>query len=339
MAASHDSQSPSPNLFFETMSAYQRTEALKAAIQLDLFAAIGGGARTPNDLARQLGTALRGVRILCDYLVVIGFLTKQEGLYGLTLDSATFLDRRSPAYLGAAVEFLASPQITGEFANLADLVRHGRMTKSEGTVAPDHPVWVSFAKAMSPLMALPAQLIADLVEAEPGRGKKVLDIAAGHGLFGIAVAKRDPGAEIVAVDWPGVLAVAQENALAAGVSDRYRTLPGSAFDVEFGSGYYLALLTNFLHHFDQETCVRLLRKVRAALSADGQVITLEFIPNEDRVSPPIPASFSMTMLGTTPAGDAYTASELNQMFRDAGFSSSEVRQLPPTFQSVVIARR
>src|SRR5207253_3604413 len=94
---------------------------------------------------------------------------------------------------------------------------------------------------------------------------KILDIAAGHGLYGLAFAKRNPKAEVTAVDWANVLEVAKENAQAAGVSDRYHTRAGSAFDVDYGNGYDLVLLTNFLHHFDPPTCEMLLRKVRSAL--------------------------------------------------------------------------
>ena len=332
-------QQPSPDLFFETMNAYQRTAALKAAIELDLFTAIGEGAHTADGLAERLGVAQRGARILCDYLVVIGFLTKQGAQYGLTPDSAVFLDRRSPAYLGGAVNFLGSPMVTRGFDDVAELVRRGGRTTPDSTVAPEHPVWVDFAKAMAPMMSRPAELLADLAAADSRPVKKVLDIAAGHGLFGIAVARRFAGAEIVALDWPNVLAVAEENARQAGIADRFRSLPGSAFEVDYGQGFDLVLLTNFLHHFDAETCVGLLRRVRAALADDGRVIALEFVPDESRVSPPMPATFSLMMLATTPAGDAYTASEYARMFGDAGFSSCEARPLPPTFQQAIIARR
>jgi len=94
---------------------------------------------------------------------------------------------------------------------------------------------------------------------------RVLDIAAGHGLFGIEIAKQNPQAHIVAVDWARVLDVAYENACKAGVGERYERLPGSAFDVDYGGPYDAVLLTNFLHHFDVAACVGLLKKVRAAL--------------------------------------------------------------------------
>jgi ubiquinone/menaquinone biosynthesis C-methylase UbiE len=340
MAQVAETHQPSPALFFETMNAYQRTAALKAAIELDLFTAIGEGAHTAAALAQRCEASERGMRILCDYLVVIGFLTKDENRYGLTPDSAAFLDRRSPSYIATAATFLASPMLTEGFDDVAAVVRKGgTVISEEGSLEPEHPVWVEFARAMAPLMTLPAELIAKLVGADSGQKWKVLDIAAGHGLFGIAIAKHNPNAEIVALDWPNVLEVAKENARAAGVADRYGVIPGSAFEVDYGTGYDLVLLTNFLHHFDPETCELLLRKVYAALETSGRAVSFEFVPNEDRVSPPVAASFSLMMLGTTPSGDAYTFAELDRMFRNTGFSRSELHPLPPTFQQVVISHK
>lgn len=280
------------------------------------------------------------MRILCDYLVVIGFLTKEGDRYGLAPDSAMFLDRRSRAYLASAITFLSSPLLTDAFKDVAAVVRKGGTVVSEaGTLAPEHPIWIEFARAMAPMMALPAELIAGLVGADSAKKCKVLDIAAGHGLFGVTLAKHNPNAEIVAVDWPNVLEVAKANARAAGVGGRYRTLPGSAFEVEYGNGYDVVLLTNFLHHFDVPTCEALLRKVHAALVPGGRAVTLEFVPNEDRVSPPVAAKFALMMLGTTPGGDAYSFFEYERMFRNAGFASSELHPLPATPQQVVISHK
>src|SRR5205823_2302052 len=116
----------------------------------------------------------------------------------------------------------------------------------QGSMAPDHPVWVQFARAMVPLMAMPARSIAEMVPCDPERKLKVLDIAAGHGLFGIAFAEAYPRAEVFALDWPQVLEVAAENARRAGVGDRHHLVPGSAFEVDYGTGFDLVLLTNFL---------------------------------------------------------------------------------------------
>ncbi len=183
------------------------------------------------------------------------------------------------------------------------------------------------------------ELIAKIVKAEIPGECKVLDIAAGHGLFGIAVATHNPKAHISAQDWAPVLAVAEENAEKAGVAGRHSKIPGSAFDVDFGSGYNAVLITNFLHHFDRDTNVRLLRKIHQALVPGGRVAVLEFIPDENRVSPPQAAVFSLTMLAVTPAGDAYTFSEHEAMLKEAGFTDVKLHPLPPSPHKVVIAQR
>src|SRR6266550_1232820 len=331
---------PSPQLFFQTVNAYQRTEGLKAAIELEVFTAIGEGRTTVSEIAKRCETSERGMRILCDYLCIIGFLSKDGTNYSLTQDSAVFLDKRSPAYLGGATEFISTDKLTDNFKNFAEVVRKGGSLDTDGgTVSPDNPIWVKFARGMAPMMAMPAQLLAKLVDPAADRKLKILDIAAGHGLFGIAFAANNKQAEVVALDWPKVLEVAKENAARFGVSDRYSTIAGSAFDVEYGSGYDLVLLTNFLHHFDPPTCETLLRKVHASLGEGGRAVTLEFVPNEDRISPPDAAAFSVMMLGSTPSGDAYTFSELQRMFANAGFARTELHQLPPTIQQVVISQR
>jgi ubiquinone/menaquinone biosynthesis C-methylase UbiE len=329
---------PSPLLFMETVNAYQRSAAIKAAVELDVFTRIAEGKSSARELAEASESDERGMRILCDYLTIMGFLTKHDDSYQLTQDSAVFLNRSSPAYLGGAIEFLLSPMLIDGFKDLTAVVRKGgTVLPEEGSIAPEHPVWVRFARAMAPMMAMPAQLMAQIIGQQmPQRKLKVLDIAAGHGMFGIAVAQQFPGAEITALDWPNVLEVARENAQRAGVGERHRLLPGSAFEVDYGGDYDLILLTNFLHHFDPPTCEVLLRRVRAALADNGKAVTLEFVPNEDRVSPPGPAMFSMVMLGSTPHGDAYTFPELERMFANAGFKRSVGHALPPGVPQTVI---
>lgn len=333
-------QQPSPQLIFQTINSHQRTEALKAGIELEVFTAIGEGNTTAAEIAKRCQASEKGTRILCDFLTIMGLLTKQGDRYELTIDSAAFLDKRSPAYIGGATEFMCSELLTQGAKFMTEAVRKGGTAlDGEGTIGPENPVWVKFAHAMAPLMTLPAQLIAQLVDPNADQKLKILDIAAGHGMFGISFATRNKQAEVTALDWKHVLQVAKENAEKAGVADRYKTIDGSAFDVEFGSGYDLVLLTNFLHHFDPPTCETLLRKVRAALADGGRAVTLEFIPNEDRITPPDAAAFSVMMLISTPSGDAYTFAELEQMFANAGFSRSTLHPLPPTIQQVVISEK
>jgi hypothetical protein len=265
--------SPSPVLFFDTLNAYQRSAAMKAAVELGLFTAIAEGDGTASGVARRCGAAERGVRILADFLTICGFLTKHDKKYALTPDSAMFLDRRSPAYVGGAVDFLLSDMTRQAFDRLADAVKKGGTAVDEGgSLAPEHPVWVQFARSMAPLMMPAAKAVSEIGDPQGKGTLRVLDIAAGHGVYGLMFAKRNPAARVTGLDWPNVLQVAKENAHKWGVADRYETIGGSAFEVGLGGPYDIILLPNFLHHFAESKCVELLKKVRGALVISAAVI-------------------------------------------------------------------
>jgi ubiquinone/menaquinone biosynthesis C-methylase UbiE len=327
-------------MIFGVLTGYQRTAAFKGAVDLDLFTAVAEGNHSAAAIASRCRAKERGVRILCDTLVVMGFLVKQDGRYTLAPGGELFLDRRSPMYAADAARFVASPELVGHFNRVADSVRAGgTVIPDEGSLAPEHPMWVEFARGMRPFAEFLGQLVANLLRADEAPPWKVLDIAAGHGAFGIAIAKANPRAEIVALDWPNVLVVAEENAAKAGVADRLRKLPGSALELDYGSGYDLVLVPNLLHHFDTAGCENVLARAHAALNRGGRAVIVEFVPNDDRVSPPEPASFALVMLVSTPSGDAYTFSELAAMAKRAGFANSELHDLLPSFHRVVIATK
>ena len=226
-------QQPTPERFFNLVNAYQQTEALKAALELEVFTAIAEGNRTAAAIAKRCGAAERGVRILCDFLTIHGLLTKDGTQYGLAPDTAIFLNQQSPAYVGGAIEFLLNPKVREGFARMTEAVRHGGTAREdEGSTVAENPEWVIFARAMMPLMRMPGQLMAMQLRKD-GEAHKVLDIAAGHGMYGISVAKENPGAQVYAADWKNVLEVAKGNAQAMGVGDRYHLMPGSAFETEF----------------------------------------------------------------------------------------------------------
>jgi SAM-dependent methyltransferase len=340
MAAFSHSPRPTPENIFNVLNAYQQTAALKSAIELDLFTAIDEGNHRVDQIAGKIKASERGVRILCDYLTILGFLQKEDASYTLAADGALFLSRRSPAYMGTIIGFLGGAWSHANFARLTEAVRRGGTAGEGGDHRkPEEDLWVSFARSMAPLTVPNAIFIAGLVKAEEGKPCRVLDIAAGHGMYGITIAKQNPKAEITALDWPAVLAVAKENAQAAGISGRYTLRPGSAFEAELGIGYDVVLLTNIFHHFDRDACIELMRRVHDALKPDGKAVTLEFVPNPDRVTPPTAAAFSLIMLAGTDAGDAYTLSEYQEMFATAGFPRTSLHPVPNGPEQVLISEK
>jgi SAM-dependent methyltransferase len=321
-----------PAPIFECFTAYQKTAAMQAAVDIGLFSAIGKGQATVPAIAKACDASPKGVRVLCDYWTVHGLMTKAGDAYTLTPEAAMFLDRASPAYLGGVMGFLNGP-ITPFFGRLTQAVRHGGC-ETEGSVETDYAGWVPFAEQMGAMMFPTAQAIAKLLGPVSGR---VLDVAAGHGLFGIVLAQQNPGLKVTALDWPRVLEVAKRNAGRMGVSDRYATIGGDVFNIELQGPYDVILLTNLLHHFAPEQCINLLKRLRQALRPGGRLLTLEFVPNADRVSPPMSATFPLVMLATTAKGDAYTFAELEQMMKAAGFGKSTLHQPEDSPQQIVLS--
>jgi hypothetical protein len=198
---------------------------MKAAVELEVFTAIAEGNITAAAIAKRCEASERGVRVLCDFLTIHGFLTKDGTQYGLTQDSAVFLNRKSPAYCGGVIEFLLTPRVREAHALLTEAVRRGGSALGEGNMVPENPDWVKFARAMMPIMVMPAQIMAAEL-CKGGEAHKVLDIAAGQGSYGMTVGSVNLTEKIEAGKWKNVLAVAEENARAMGAGHRHHPLPG-----------------------------------------------------------------------------------------------------------------
>ena len=266
--------------------------------------------------------------MLSDNMGALGLLGKHGQEYSLTEESAKFLDRRSPACVAGVAGFLTLPKLMDGYRNIAEVVRGGQNALGgQGTLEPENPIWVDFARSMGPLQMPFAEAIAQTLR--PTRDKMESARYRG-GTRNIRNRRSEAQSERrnLCAGLAAVLKVAQEHARKAGVEGRYHTIPGSVFEVDLGSGYDVVLLTGFLHHFDPATIEKLLKRIHGALAPNGRVVTLEFVPNDDRVTPPVTAAWAINMLVTTPQGDAYPFSEYDRMFRSAGFSSNELIRVP-----------
>ncbi|MFO0979706.1 MAG: class I SAM-dependent methyltransferase [Planctomycetaceae bacterium] len=339
MSESSVPNGPNPAMIFETLNAYQRTGALRAAIELRMFSVIHDRPKNAGEIARECNASVRGIRILCDYLTVLGFLAKSEQDYSLTPTSALFLDEASPQYMGAMARFVASDEMIRIFGGVTGAVRKGgTLLPDGGSTKLDYEPWIEFAESMAPLMMPSALFIASLVSERFGqRPIRVFDIAASHGQFGLSIVRQNPASTIVAQDFAPVLTVTRRNVEQAGLLDRYEFLPGDVMTIDYPGSFDCILLTNFLHHFSQSVCEALLRRLKERLNPGGMIVTLEFVPNENRISPPIPATFALTMLMTTGEGDAYTFAEYRRLFENAGFHSNQLLDVPQSPSRIIVS--
>ena len=291
--------------------AYERTLALRTAIELDLFTHIGAGKSTIPALGKATRASARGLQVLCDYLTVHEHLVKRGQRYGLTLNSRLYLTKDSPAYFGSAVRFLASDAYIRSLCDLLRTVKQGRARSPKTD-------WQDYALFMSPLAVDVADLVAQAIATKITGPIKVLDVAAGHGLYGLAIAKRNSKAHIHALDSPRVLRVAAKHASEIGVRRRFHPVPGDAFKIDCGGPYDLVLTANIAHHLGRADNIELFQKCRAALKTGGKLILLDFVINDDRVSPAVEAGFALHLFATGSWG-VYTFREYRGMLRAAGF--------------------
>ena len=322
------SEPPFPQQVIDTLLSYQKAAALASALELRLFSAIHEGACRIPEIARACDIHPRGAQSLADFMVAEGFLTKNDATYALSAEAARFLVQDSPSYMGSVHAFLHGDTLQDAFRNLTTALRLGRTALQDaGTMNPEHPAWLDFARGMVPVIRSQSQQLCARVAQRGINPRSVLDIACGHGLYGIAAAQRWPTAQLTLQDWEPILEVARENAAVAGVGERLQMLAGDAHQMDLGGPHDLVLVANFLHHFSLEACVLFLRRLRQAMAPGGMVVTLESLIHEDRVTPADPARFSLVMLATTEAGDAFTGSVMEQLYRDSGFASRGQEEL------------
>ena len=205
-------------------------------------------------------------------------------------------------------------------------------------MAPEHPVWVRFARAMVPLTAGAAAEVAQRVNGDSARPIRVLDISASHGLFGLAFARRNPAARVVALDWPNVLEVARENAQKAGVGP-LRNPPRQRLRNRLRPRTYdVVLLPNFLHHFD-------VTSVRVTAEKGVRCPETRRPGRDGRVHPQRRPRHPSRGRGVR-AHDAHhharrrrvhRFAELESMLRNAGFAHNELHALKAGIQQVVIS--
>ena len=324
---SHPTSPPEgPAAIIQMLQAAQVTAILNAGIQLGVFAALAGGAgRSAAEVGERVHCPARSTRILLDALAIAGLVTKEADAYRLTPLAEEHLVPGKPMYAGDAAGIFGSPMVWSAMSRLAEAVKSGGTVLAEHAETPKNPFWETFAQS-SASMAFPAAMALDAILGDylASRPKaRVLDIAAGSGIYGYTLARRD-NVELTLLDWPNVLARTREWGQRLGADmRRVKFLEGNLFDLDYGGPYDVILLSHVYHHFDAETCLALTRKVAGALGGGGRVAVQEFVSSPD-LSNPAATMFSVIMLAWTRKGEAYAAADYARWFAAAGLKAPSI---------------
>ncbi len=327
-----------PQRLMEMAWGYAPPLMLEAAIEVGLFAPLAEGARSLEELSTATGASTRGLRALANGLVGLGLLAKEGDRYALTPESAAFLVPGRPGYHGEFFRHV-SRQLLPKWMQITEVVRTGRPAMAVNAHDEGAAFFAEFVEALFPLGYRAAQVLGQHLgvprTAEPLR---VLDIAAGSGVWSIALAEQSPKVEVTVVDWPEVTPVTRRVAERHGVADRYRYVEGDLQDAAFGGPHHVAVLGHILHSEGEARSRRLLRKVHDSLAPGGTIAIVEIVPNEERTGPPMPLIFAVNMLVATEGGDTFTFGEMSAWLGEAGFT--DVRQLEaPAPSPLILATR
>lgn len=308
---------------------YAPALALEAAVRLGVFDTLDGKTKTAEQVASDIDCSVRGVSMLLNLLVGLGFAEKHSGdSYGLTPESETFLVSTKPGFHGGMFRHM-SRQLMPNWLHLTEIVRTGKPAENVSHESEGAAFFEQFVEDIFPLSYAPAQTLAAHLElAQAGHEISVLDLAAGSGVWGIALAQASPRVKVRAVDWPGVLPVTRRVASRFGLADRFTFTPGDLLEADFGSGHQVATLGHILHSEGLERSQLLLKKAHSALAPGGTIAVAEFLVNEDRTGPVHGLIFGMNMLVNTVAGNTFSFEEIGSWLQAAEFTNVRTLDAP-----------
>jgi ubiquinone/menaquinone biosynthesis C-methylase UbiE len=171
-----------------------------------------------------------------------------------------------------------------------------------------------------------AQKLADHLKLAKSKEQvRAIDLAAGSGIWGIAMVQKSPKVRVTAVDWAGMIPTTKRITAKFGVGDRFEFIEGDLAEADFGSGYDVATLGHILHSEGEQRGRQLLRKVFRALKPGGIIAIAEWLVNDNRTEPLHALMFAVQMLVNTENGSTFSFNEIKKWLQDAGFK--DVRKL------------
>jgi ubiquinone/menaquinone biosynthesis C-methylase UbiE len=317
-----------PERLMQMAWGYAPPLVIEAAIKHGVFDALDQSPQTAAQLARKARVSERGITAILNALVGIQLLARKGSRFALTPESAAFLVSTRAPYYG---EFFrhTTEQLIPQWLQLREVVRTGRPATAVNRERDGVKFFTQFVESLFPLSFPAASVLGAHLQLPKARATvNVLDIAAGSGVWGIALAKQSPHVNIAAVDWPEVLTVTERVAHRHGVGHRLTKLPGDLLKVNYGNGHHVATLGHILHSEGRERSQRLLKKVFQALSPGGTIAIMEFMVNHDRSGPPMGLLFAVNMLVNTKAGDTFSFREMSGWLREAGFKNPRLLEVP-----------
>ena len=317
-----------PERIMQMAWGYAPPLVIEAAVNHGVFDALNKSPKTAAQLAKKSRVSERGLTAILNALVGLQLLKRKGNRYALTPESAAFLVSTHAPYYGKFF-WHTTEQLIPKWLQLREVVRTGKPATAVNDEKDGARFFAKFVESLFPLSFPAANALGEHLRLSRSKAPvNVLDIAAGSGVWGIALAKQSPHVNIAAVDWPLVLKTTRRMANRHGVGRRLTGIPGDLLEVNYGNGHHIATLGHILHSEGRDRSRRLLKKVFKALSPGGTIAIMEFVVNHDRTGPPMGLLFAVNMLVNTKAGDTFSFKEMSGWLREAGFKNPRLLDVP-----------
>jgi hypothetical protein len=311
-----------PERIYQFAWGYAPPLVLEAAIRHHVFDVLDSGPKSLREIQEATGASGRGLTAILNFLVGFDFLRKDHaGIYSLAPESEAFLVSSKPGFQGGLIRH-TSEQLLPNWLKLNEVVATGRPAKSVNQQGPGSEFFQQFVNDIFPMSYTVAQELAQhLALTGP---VSVLDLAAGSGVWGIALAQSSDEVRVTAVDWPRVIPVTQKTVARFGLTQRFTFREGDLLEAEFGTGHTVATLGHILHSEGAVRSKTLLTKTFAALASGGTIAIAEFLVNAERTGPLNGLTFALNMLVNTDCGDTFSFEEIGGWLAESGFTDARM---------------
>lgn len=329
-----NSSHPDPSAIMQIGMGFWASKTLLAAVKFGLFTTLADKKMTSEEIKRDIGLHDRSLYDFLDALVALGFLNregfKENAQYSNTINTAFFLDRNKPAYIGGVLEMgndrlykfwsdLEEGLITGKMQNEAKHTLGNQFEK----LYEDPQRLEQFLEAMAGI-----QMRAFMAFAKSFDFTKYItfvDIGGATGALSLVVAQYNPHMQAITFDLPAVERVAKSWIEKFNLSERVKTHNGDFFQDDFPKADIITM-GNILHDWGYNDKLRLMQKAYSALPEGGAFVVIESIIDDDRRQNVFGLLMSLNMLIETPEGYDFTFADFKELAGRAGFKTFE--QLP-----------
>jgi ubiquinone/menaquinone biosynthesis C-methylase UbiE len=318
----------SPERLMQFGFAYAPPLIIGAAVANNVFESLASGAKTVEEVSRETGASVRGLRAIMNALVGLELLTKRGQNYSLAPESEAFLVKDKPGTL-AGFFSMNRVRLMEQWMKLDEIVRTGQPAEARNQEGPGTEFFAQLVENIIPMSYGSAQALGDHLRLAKAKNRvRVLDLASGSGIWGIALAQKSPRVRVTAVDWAGMIPTTKRITQKFGAADQFEFIAGDLLEADFGSGYDVATLGHILHSEGEERSRKLLKKTANALKSGGTIAIGEWLVNDQRTEPLNGLMFAVNMLVNTEQGDTFSFNEIKGWLKEAGFKKTRTLKAP-----------